>query len=1236
MNPEKKKNNIPDNDMVEVEIDNLFVDLSGKGDTKGDLKGDSENSSSDSSSSIDSNTGKANNEPSSSPDKTDDISDGKKGDDSSGGDTSNPHDNEMQDISDDDPSDKNSEDKKEEKDKKDDSEKSKDEKKDDNKDKKDDSEKSNDDAAKNEGKDAGKDASKPGHSEQENPGQNAPRMEDNFGDAKEPGKDDNLNKDQSKNPKGSDNGQSDKPESPSSPDSGKKNQANGSSPSSNNGQNQGKNNPSGADKSKGNKPNKDANKQQPNKSNHKKDNNTPKKGRNNKNPKSSGRKNPLKRGGGKNAGSKAADVTSAAKKKVAEAAKKLIMFLITHPIILGIIVAIIIFFVIIMAALNVTGAMTTPGQGSDINSPTNTFSARDQKILEKVNAISGINKPNAEMAIYAVLFPYFKSLQNGAVDAYINTDATLDAEEQEEYNKYAKDKSLKDSILESFGCEDLCQELLGDDGVQMIIKAYAKKTILEGLADFFCNENSTSWFCTEHSTETGEDELDSVLSYVDDPYLKLFKRQKYREKLEKILEHVSDSATNGEYASETDLINYLKTEYFEGDAGYKALLIQTKDPDGLKQAIIDQLEYGALDYEVYIKKDANTNCTSDAVSLGYSYAGDIIKGEPVIVLKDTGSGNFNNIKSASAVYGTEDYHLDLKRYVMGVAYAEVGDGVKNEAVAKSAMITAKSFVLGRTASGSNNRGDVGMGFKPDYIDGKTVFYMRPNTGDQDFCDVYEGCKSGSKYAKNLQKNPYNSETYENTKDPLDEKSRTKLEEWYDATASEFIYNSKWNKFGGNQYDKYNSSCVQGSCYSQTKAASLANSGKDYEYILFKEAFTDAGFGSYDMTTSTISKINTVCNNVTSSGACGIPYNDFIFYSQLNYNDSEKDKFCGRNSTISSSGCGVTSMAMVLANLYNSSIEPHTTMNDAYTGFSQKYCGEGIVGTNSGFYKAEAEKYGLTYHKLSSDKAGAEKAVNVLKQGGLVVVSVNNSSDFTTGDSGHYLVIRSIEADGQTVHVANPNRRTKDDPQNTQSFNIYDFINKGWINTGWHGITSAKSSEIVQKYCTSSEVTNPTGEKKAATGILGYPVGGGASGCNMNFPSYSGHTGIDINGNQGAKAGDPILAADNGTVIESKDLKGCDGRQCKGGYYSYGRVITIDHHNGYKTKYAHLKERLVNYGDHVVKGQKIGTLGNNGNTQPAGENRGYHLHFELIKNGTPINGCKYMNKNYTGGVQYNEK
>lgn len=62
----------------------------------------------------------------------------------------------------------------------------------------------------------------------------------------------------------------------------------------------------------------------------------------------------------------------------------------------------------------------------------------------------------------------------------------------------------------------------------------------------------------------------------------------------------------------------------------------------------------------------------------------------------------------------------------------------------------------------------------------------------------------------------------------------------------------------------------------------------------------------------------------------------------------------------------------------------------------------------------------------------------------------------------------------------------------------------------------------------------------------------------------------------------------------------------------GNYIVIQHANSIKTRYLHLNKRMVNKGDVVYKGQKIGLTGNTGRTT------GPHLHFEYLDKNTPIN------------------
>ena len=101
-----------------------------------------------------------------------------------------------------------------------------------------------------------------------------------------------------------------------------------------------------------------------------------------------------------------------------------------------------------------------------------------------------------------------------------------------------------------------------------------------------------------------------------------------------------------------------------------------------------------------------------------------------------------------------------------------------------------------------------------------------------------------------------------------------------------------------------------------------------------------------------------------------------------------------------------------------------------------------------------------------------------------------------------------------------------------------------------------------------------------------------------------HDGTDI---AGCGYGSNIFAAQAGTVVESSSK------------YDNGQYITIDHHNGYYSMYAHLCVgcRYVGVGDYVEKGQVIGGMGQTGFAT------GVHLHFSIWK-GYPYRGGVALN------------
>lgn len=137
--------------------------------------------------------------------------------------------------------------------------------------------------------------------------------------------------------------------------------------------------------------------------------------------------------------------------------------------------------------------------------------------------------------------------------------------------------------------------------------------------------------------------------------------------------------------------------------------------------------------------------------------------------------------------------------------------------------------------------------------------------------------------------------------------------------------------------------------------------------------------------------------------------------------------------------------------------------------------------------------------------------------------------------------------------------------------------------------------------------------------------------NKSYPSYPGHTGVDVNINVIGKS---VVAAKGGTVVTSKATPGSIANYDANGNYiasysSYGEYIVINHHDGTMTLYAHLKpgSRTVSVGQSVQQGQIIGTIGNTGNCSPrpsaSNPYNGTHLHFEVRINGRCVNPLPYL-------------
>ncbi|MDH3789295.1 MAG: peptidoglycan DD-metalloendopeptidase family protein [Xanthomonadales bacterium] len=98
-----------------------------------------------------------------------------------------------------------------------------------------------------------------------------------------------------------------------------------------------------------------------------------------------------------------------------------------------------------------------------------------------------------------------------------------------------------------------------------------------------------------------------------------------------------------------------------------------------------------------------------------------------------------------------------------------------------------------------------------------------------------------------------------------------------------------------------------------------------------------------------------------------------------------------------------------------------------------------------------------------------------------------------------------------------------------------------------------------------------------------------------------HNGLDFAGVRGTE----VLSVASGVVIWAGSLNG------------YGKTLEIDHGNGYRTRYAHSDELVVEVGDHVIAGQVIAKLGSTGRSSAP------HVHFEVLKDGSHINPGRFV-------------
>jgi murein DD-endopeptidase MepM/ murein hydrolase activator NlpD len=128
-------------------------------------------------------------------------------------------------------------------------------------------------------------------------------------------------------------------------------------------------------------------------------------------------------------------------------------------------------------------------------------------------------------------------------------------------------------------------------------------------------------------------------------------------------------------------------------------------------------------------------------------------------------------------------------------------------------------------------------------------------------------------------------------------------------------------------------------------------------------------------------------------------------------------------------------------------------------------------------------------------------------------------------------------------------------------------------------------------------------------IAGRPIAHGwqSSAYGMRTDPFTGyqrwHAGVDFAG----RLGSDVIAVAAGVITWSGEKSG------------YGKMVEVNHSDGYVTRYAHNQKNIAKLGTVVQKGDVIAMMGT------SGRSTGPHVHFEVFKNGRVVDPASYIRR-----------